>query len=368
MELEIKAYYEKSLEAGKKDRDALKEGIEKAVEAAVHLHQSMSAQNLSESIAVALQEELAQLDANDEEMLQFAFETLIDTVQKPKEKEIERLIVEIDRLQRHLSTEEEELQRRLRELFAGIEHAVGKLNSAEQKVWRDALENTELEHVEGLGILTETVEAALVAALEEAEDIEKAIREVIRQITHKALSEGLLSAARIRAILTTILMQASELAEATPTKAKEIIHGSVYGINDALISTVKQLKEQLNFAPEEIKTAHVINWEELITMLSRSDELYKEIIDDVASKNSPFVREILVDSANIIGDQFAELKRISNETIDIARKKLATLAKEAAIKGVELKEHLTSEAKKLGTKAWKKALEVAEAYKNKIEK
>ncbi len=358
MELEIKTFYEKAKAAGQAEENALREGVEKAIEAAVHLHRNLSPQNLSESITIALHEELARLGKNDEETLQFAFETLIDAVQRPKEKEIERLIVEIDRLQRHLSTEEEELQRRLRELFAGIEQAITKLNPSERNQWLEALENTELEHVEGLGILNETVEAALVAALEEAENIESAIREVVRQITHKALSEGLLSATRIRAILTTILMQSSELAEATPNKAKEIIHGTVYGINDALIVTVKQLKEQLSFAPEEIKTGHVVNWEELIKMLSRSDELYKEIIDDVASKNSPFVREILVDSSNIIGDQFAELKRISNETIDIARKKLATLAKEAAIKGGVLKDHLTSEAKKLGTKAWKKAVEI----------
>ena len=265
-----------------------------------------------------------------------------------------------------MSTEEEELQRTLRALFAGIERSIDRVDPNDRDIWREALENTELEHVEGLGILNETVEAALIAAYEESEDIESAIREVIRQITLKALTEGLLSAVRIRAILTTILTKASDLSEATPNNAKEIIHGTVYGINDALIATVKQLKEQLNFAPEEIKTSHVANWEELIKMLHRSDELYKEIIDDVASKNSTFVSEILTQSASVIGDNFAELKRISHETIEIAKKKLTLLAKEAAIKGAELKEQLTSEAKRLGTKAWKKAIKMAEAYKNKI--
>ena len=368
MKLEIKIWYDKSLASGKDEAEAIKDGIKKAIEAAVHLHPGMSVQNLSEQITAALYEELAALKKADEALLQYAFGILIDTVQKPKEKEIEHLIIEIDRLQRHLSTEEEELQRSLRELFMGIERAAEKLEPSERKRWDEALENTELEHVEGLGILNETVEAALIAALEEAEEIENAIREVIRQITHKALNEGLLSAARVRAILTTILMKTSELAEATPTKAKEIIHGAVYGINDALITTVKQLKEQLNFAPEEIKASHVVNWEELIKMLSRSDELYKEIIDNVAAKNTPFIREILNESASVVGDQFAELKRISNETIEVAKKKLTLLAKEAAIKGAELKEQLTSEAKKLGTKAWKKALKMAEACKNRIEK
>ena len=363
MELDIKAFVEKEKAAGAEAQEALERGIAKAVEAAVHLHRGMSPKTLAETVAAALHGELAQLGADDEATLKFAFDTLIDTVQRPKEKEIERLVVEIDRLQRHLSTEEEELQRSLRELFAGIEHAAAKLAPAEQSRWMEALENTELEHVEGLGILNETVEAALVAALEEAEEIEPAVRDVVRQITHKALGEGLLSAARIRAILTTILMKASELAEATPTKAKEIVYGTVYGINDALIATVRQLKEQLQFAPEEIKAGHVVNWEELVRMLSRSDELYREILGDVAAKNSPFVRDILEEAANILGDQFAELKRISHETVAVAKEKLATLAKEAALRGAELKEQLTSEAKKLGTKAWKKALEMAEAYK-----
>ena len=67
----------------------------------------------------------------------------------------------------------------------------------------------------------------------------------------------------------------------------------------------------------------------------------------------------------MIGDQFAELKRISNETIEIAKKRLSALAKGAAIRGAEIKEQLTSEAKRLGEKAWKKALEMAEAYKGK---
>jgi len=368
MELELKNFYDKALESGQSDDTAIKEAIKKSIEMAVHRHQGISIQNLSEQIATALHKELLLIGKNEEALLKYAFETLIDTVQKPKEKEIERLIIEIDRLQRHLSTEEEELQRSLRAIFAGIEQSAIQLNPDERKLWQEALENTELEHVEGLGILNETVEAALIAAHEEAEELESAIREVIRQITHKALSEGLLSAARIRAILTTILMKASELAEATPTHAKEIIYGTVYGINDALITTVKQLKEQLDFAPEEIKTAHVANWDELIRMLSRSDELYKEIIDDVAVKSTPFIKEILVESSHLIGDHFAELKRISHETIEVAKTRFTLLAKEAALKGVELKEQLTSEAKKLGTKAWKKAIQMAEAYKNKIDK
>ena len=367
MELELKNFYEKALAEGKSGDEALKEAVSTAIDAAVHLHRDASVRNLSEEIAAALHKELPGLQTPNEEILQYAFERMIEAVQRPKEREIERLIVEIDRLRRHLNTEEEELQRSLRELFQGIEHASASLRSAEKELWEEALENTELEHVEGLGILNETVEAALIAALEEAEDIENSVREVIRHITHKALGEGLLSAARIRAILTTVLMKASELAEATPTKAEAIIHGTVYGINDALISTVKQLKNQLHFAPKEQEAGH-IDWNELIRMLSRSDELYKEIINDVASKNSPFVKEILLGCSDVIGDQFAELKRISNETIEVAKKRLSTLAKEAAIKGAELKEQLTSEAKKLGTRAWKKALEMAEAYKQKKEK
>ncbi|WP_457598816.1 DUF6781 family protein [Hydrogenimonas sp.] len=366
MNLELKSYYEKALDRGAGENEALKEAIDKSIEAAVHRYAGASARNLGESLAEALAKELDELCRIDEELLQYAFERLIETVQRPKEKEIERLIIEIDRLQRHLSTEEEELQRSLRDLFVGIETAGKKVGADLSENWEEALENTELEHVEGLGILTETVEAALVAALEESDEIEHAIREVVRQITHKALGEGLLSAARIRAILTTILMKASEMAEATPTKAKEVIHGTVYGINDALIATVKQLKNRLDFTPEE--EAEHLNWNEMIRMLSRSDELYKEIIDDVASKNSPFIRDILVDSSDILGDQFAELKRISQETIEVAKKRLASFAKEAAIKGAELKEQLTAEAKKLGEKAWKKALEMAEAYKNKREK
>ena len=365
MNLEIKSYYEKALNGGMEEQEALKEAIDRGIEAAVHRYAGASARNLGETLAEALARETGELSRLDEDLLQYAFERLIQTVQRPKEKEIERLIVEIDRLQRHLSTEEEELQRSLRELFVGIEAAGKKVASDIAKSWEEALENTELEHVEGLGILTETVEAALVAALEESDEVEHAIREMVRQITLKALGEGLLSAARIRAILTTILMKASEMAEATPTKAKDVIHGTVYGINDALIATVRQLKEQLDFAPEEIRSGHVANWEELVRMLSRSDELYREIIEDVAAKNTPFVRDILLGAADILGDQFAELKRISHETIETAKEKLATLAKEAAIRGAELKEQLTAEAKKLGTKAWKKAMEMAEAYKNK---
>ncbi len=364
MDLELKSYYERALQNGLGGNGALEDAIEKSIEAAVHRYGGASARNLSESLCESLERELSQIADVDEEILQYAFERLIESVQKPKEKEIERLIVEIDRLRRHLNTEEEELQRRLRELFVGIEAAGEKIEPQRRDIWKEALENTELGHVEGLGILTETTEAALVAALEEAEDIETSVREVIRQITHKALGEGILSAARIRAILTTILMKASELAEATPNLAKEIIHGAVYGINDALISTVKQLKNQLNFAPDEQEAGHQ-NWDELMRMLSRSDELYKEIINDVASKNSSFVKDILLGCSDVIGDQFAELKRISNETIEIAKKRLSALAKGAAIRGAEIKEQLTSEAKRLGEKAWKKALEMAEAYKGK---
>jgi len=350
------------------DQEAVRTALKKAIESAVHLHTAMAPRTLAESAATALRAELAALGYDDEETLQFAFDTLICAVQRPKEKEIERLIAEIDRLKRHLHTEEEELRRALRELFTGIETTAQALPEPERTAWIEALENTELEHVEGLGILEETLEAALINALEEAEAVEKSIREVVRHIVHKALGEGLLGAARIRAILNATLTKAAELAEATPTRADAIIQGTVYGINDALIATVRQLKEQLRFAPDEIKNTQVANWQELIRMLSRSDELYREIIDGVAAKSSPFIREKLQNASDILGDQFAELKRISHETIDVAKEKLANLAKEAAIRGAELKTQLAEEARKLGTKAWKKAMEMAEAYKQKKEK
>ncbi|WP_456485432.1 DUF6781 family protein [Hydrogenimonas sp.] len=367
MELDIKAFYDKERENTENEDIALKIAVKKAIEAAVHLHHGISSQRLAEEIATALVAELEQIGHTNEQVVQYALENVIDAVQTPKEKEIERLIAKIDRLQRHLNTEEEDLRRSLRELFLGFERAERSFDPQIQKIWQEALENTELQHVEGLGILNETTEAALVTVLEEAEDVEPAIREVIRHITHKALSEGLLSATRVRAILTTILSKAAELAEATPTKAKEIVNGTVGGINDALIAAVKQLKEQLEFAPEEVRKSYTANWDELIGMLSKSDVLYKEIIDRVAAQYSSFIREILQESPQSAG-KFAELQRISNETIEIAKKKLAVFAKEAVLKGAEIKEHLASEAKKLGTRTWKRALELAEAYKNRIEK
>ncbi len=357
LELELKGWLQKVEKEGLTGDAARKEAVRRAIEAAVHLHPDRDAKALAAAVSRALAKESTLLGDIDEEKLHEAFETLIAAIQRPKEESIEKLMAEIERLKRQLASEEEELQRNLRAIFAGIEAGTEALESQEQKVWREALESTELEHVEGLGILTETVESALVAALEEeSEDLEPAVRELIRHITHKALGEGLLSAPRIRTIVTAILTEAADLAEATPTRAREILHGTVEGINDALIAIVSQLKEQLGFAPEELQSGYVVSWQELIRMLSRSDELYKEIIDTVAAKSSPFIREILQESATMPGNRFAELRRISTETIDVAGKTLADLAKEAAVRGAELKEQLTAEAKKLGEKAWKKAM------------
>ena len=358
MELELKGWLEKVEKEGLSGNEARREAIRRAIEAAVHLHPEKDAQPLAEAVAGALANELPALGTIDEEILHEAFEILIAAIQRPKEEAIERLLEQIERLKRQLASEEEELQRDLRAVFGGIETGSDALDTETKRVWLEALENTELEHVEGLGILTETVESALVAALEESEELEPAIRELTRNITHKALGEGLLSAPRIRTILTAILSKAAELAEATPTHAKEILHGTVEGINDALIAIVSQLKEQLSFAPEEVQSGYVVSWQELIGMLSRSDELYREIIENVAAKSSPFIREILQESATMPGNRFAELRRISTETIEVARKTLTDLAKEAATRGAELKEQLTAEAKKLGEKAWKKAMEI----------
>ncbi|WP_457594712.1 hypothetical protein [Hydrogenimonas sp.] len=63
-------------------------------------------------------------------------------------------------------------------------------------------------------------------------------------------------------------------------------------------------------------------------------------------------------------------RNILTITPDASRSASSPIPKscEAAIKGAELKEQPTAEAKKLSEKAWKKALEMAEAYKNKREK
>jgi len=74
---------------------------------------------------------------------------------------------------------------------------------------------------------------------------------------------------------------------------------------------------------------------------------------------------LLRDSASVLGDQNAELKRISLETVDVAKQRLAALAKVAVSRGSELKEQLTEEAKRLGEKAWRKARQMAQNYKTK---
>lgn len=363
MELEWQSFYTKAQEKHGSSEEALREAITQMVTSAVHRYSQMDKKELAQTLLTQLVTHLSEEKLLREEVLLFCIETLTHRTLLPQEKDLEELVVQREKIERKILQQNNAIKTSLKQLFNGIAATAKNLPDDAASLISEALREAKTHHVEALGILEETYEAALIATIEENRAIEPTARLIAGNLTSLSLMNGLLSRDRIRSICSVMLQKAVDVSEASPTHAKEILAGTLKGINDGLVKSIRTLKNQLRYAPEETRSSLAGDWEETVSMLLASEELLQDTINKTAAQSPEFIRQTLL-KPETLADQLAELRLISLETVEMAKERLAFFAKEAASKSAELRMHLAEEAREVGTKAWKVARGILEgAYK-----
>ncbi|MDQ1268629.1 MAG: hypothetical protein QG560_1272 [Campylobacterota bacterium] len=295
---------------------------------------------------------------------------IIENRTKKLRDELEALLLQKELIEKSLGKKSHELQETKYAIFNDIESLIDK----EDAQTLSKLHQVKLQSIDLFDLLSETVEGAIITALEKSKDSEakETIQEVIKELTYQTIKEGTLNTIRVRKILSTILHSSIDIAEATPNISEEILEATLRGMRAGLLQSIDRFKKRLAYMPLEAKHILIEDYDTIMEDLNQTDTLFLQVVQTQANESSPSIRKILVELNKKMHYDLEELIYISKETAQVMKERFSALAKTAVKKAdTALKSETAKEAKRMGIQAWgvaKTALNGAiKSAKNKIE-
>ena len=276
--------------------------------------------------------------------------TILDLETKNLQADVEALLAKKEAIERALEKKQNELQESKYAVFNALEE---KLSSSESALFK--LHQVKLQSIDLYDILSEMVESAIITALERDQDgdISETTIEVVKDITYEAIKEGSLNTIRVRKILSTILISAIDIAEATPNRAEEILSSALKGMRSGLIHSIDRFKRRLAYMPLEAKHILIEDYDTIIEDLNQTDTLFSQVVSTQASQSSQSTNVILENINKEMRYDLEELVHISKETAEVMKDKFSNFAKKAVKKADSaLKSPKANEAKRMGKEAW----------------
>jgi len=276
--------------------------------------------------------------------------TILDLETQSLQADVEALLAKREAIERSLEKKQNELQESKYAVFNALEDKLSSDESALSK-----LHQVKLQSIDLYDILSEMVESAIITALERDQDgdIAETTIEVIKEITFEAIKEGSLNTIRVRKILSTILVSAIDIAEATPNRADEILGATLKGMRSGLIRSIDRFKKRLAFMPVEAKHILIEDYDTIIEDLNQTDTLFSQVVITQALQSSYSTKKILEDMNKEMRYDLEELVHISKETAEVMKDKFSAFAKSAVKKAdTAFKSPKAKEAKRMGIEAW----------------
>lgn len=299
------------------------------------------------------------IDVSDisSEELKSMVSSLLGEATRELSGELQDLLLQKERIQSQLEKKSHEVQSVKHQLFNLLEDIIKERNP--QSATIPKLHSIELQYLDLLNLLEEMVESAIITTLEKGTNIEETLEELAKEITLQTLDEGVISAIRIRHVISTVLKTAINVAEATPNSAHMILEGTIKGMRSGLIRALDRFKQKFMFTPDEAKMVLIEDPQNLYNELHHTDALFIQSIEALAAQSSPSIKAVLEEILADIRYDMQELVLISKETLEILGDKLSQLAKEAMQKSSYiLQSRQAQEAKKMGVRAWNVARSV----------
>jgi len=270
--------------------------------------------------------------------------TIISLETQELNNDVEELLTKKEAIERELEKKSEELQNHKYEIFNALEE---ELKSNELALFK--LHQVKLQSIDLYDILSEIVESALITALEKDNDITESTVEFIKEVTFESIKEGSLSTIRVRKILSTILVTAIDVAEATPNRAQNILKSTLKGMRAGLIKSIDRFKKRLEFMPIEAKHILIEDYDTIIEDLHQTDTLFSQVVSVQAQESSLEIKKILLSINKEMSYDLEELVHISKETAEVMKARFSKFAKNAVKKAdMALKSSKAQEAKRMG--------------------
>lgn len=216
------------------------------------------------------------------------------------------------------------------------------------------LYQAKLQSVDLYELLSETIESAIINALERSKDAHSAIiiEEIIKDLTFETIKEGTLNTIRVRKILSTILNSATQIAQASPNFQEIILESTLKGMRSGLMQSIDRFKERLAFVPLEAKHIIIKDYDTIMQDLNQTDMLFSQVVQNEANRSDISIKKSLLELNEKMHYDLVELMHLSKETALVMKDRFSSLAKSATKKADDaMKSKVAKEAKKIGTQA-----------------
>lgn len=301
---------------------------------------------IDERILSAIEESKIDFDSLTLEEVRQVATSIIDLETLTLQDDVQALLAEKEAIERELEKKSEALQNTKYTIFNLLENEVLKSDNALAK-----LHQVKLQSIDLYDILSEMVESAIITALEKDThgDITESNTEVIKEISYESIKEGSLNTIRVRKILSTILVTAIDMAEATPNRADQILSSTLHGMRSGLIKSIDRFKKRLEFMPLEAKHILIEDYDTIIEDLNQTDTLFSQVVTTQAQKSSKEIKNILTKLNHEMAYDLEELILISKETADIMKSRFSVFAKNAMRQAdIAMHSSTAQEAKRMG--------------------
>lgn len=276
---------------------------------------------------------------------------IINQKTKDLRDELEELMLQKEQIERSLEKKSHELQEIKYKIFNALESQIDKDDS----LTLSKLHQAKLQSIDLFELLSETVEGAIITALEKSKDSEanEIIEEIIKELTYETIKEGTLNTIRVRKILSTILHSSITIAEASPNISEDILESTLKGMRAGLLQSIDRFKRRLAYMPLEAKHILIEDYDTIMEDLSQTDTLFLQVVQTQANESDATTRKILTELNNKMLYDLEELIHVSKETAKVMRERFSSLAKKAVKKAdTALHSEAAKEAKRMGIQAW----------------
>ena len=299
--------------------------------------------------------DLEELNLITDENIKAVFDGVKRAFIQDEEEYLYRLMSEKERISRQILTQKNEIKDLMFDTFNALEMRFANTKISSNLTIKRALNEKMLDETIMKEYLSEISETAFLSAIENNESLSTDVQEKISQIAEKivyiATCESEFNREIFAKIITIVINEAVNVANASQIYATELIEGAVLGANLGLKKAVEKFKNDHKFSP-------IAPSEQLF---NPDDETIKVLKNLQISASNPAKEKLEMILAKDFDNYFVKFKRISS---DVAQ----NLGEKLTITAENLSEKLTITAQNLGEKLGEKREKISESAENIAEK
>lgn len=299
--------------------------------------------------------DLEELNLITDENIKAVFDGVKRAFIQDEEEYLYRLMSEKERISRQILTQKNEIKDLMFDTFNALEMRFANTKISSNLTIKRALNEKMLDETIMKEYLSEISETAFLSAIENNESLSTDVQEKISQIAEKivyiATCESEFNREIFAKIITIVINEAVNVANASQIYATELIEGAVLGANLGLKKAVEKFKNDHKFSP-------IAPSEQLF---NPDDETIKVLKNLQISVVNPAKEKLEMILAKDFNNYFVKFKRLSS---DVAQ----NLGEKLTITAENLSEKLTITAQNLGEKLGEKRDKISESAENIAEK